>query len=159
MGRTIPSFRIAAVLEEKEWKQYRKYLDKKDRKVFDNMFSIARLYNSACSYATNPIRIYPIMMSIIFHLYKTSLNKSSFKSVDDEKNKKDDDNINSIISKRELEKWKTYSDILRKPNRDLFNQMLHSSYKYSNSIDAKGENYSTESLIMSLLFEQYKIII
>jgi hypothetical protein len=130
MGRTIPSFRIAAVLEEKEWKQYRNYLDnKKDRKVFDNMFSIARLYNSACSYSVNPIRIYPIMMSIVFHNYKTfSLNKSSFKSIDYEENKNEDNNnINSIILKRELEKWKTYSDILRKPNRDLFNQMLQSS--------------------------------
>ncbi len=35
--------------------------------------------------------------------------------------------------------------------------MLQSSYKYSNAINAKGEEYSTESLIMSLLFEQYKI--
>jgi hypothetical protein len=44
MGRTIPSFRIAVVLEEKKWKQYRKYLNnKKDRKVFDHMFSIANL--------------------------------------------------------------------------------------------------------------------
>ncbi len=99
------------------------------------------------------------MMSIVFHNYKTLLNKSAFKFVDDEKNKKDDDNNNSIILKKELEKWKTYSDILRKPNRDLFYQMLQSSYKYSNAIDAKGENYSTESLIMSLLLEQYKMII
>ena len=100
------------------------------------------------------------MMSIVFHNYQTLLNKSFFKFVDDEKNKKDDDNINSIILKRELDKWKTYSDILRKPNRDLFNQMLQSSsYKYSNATDAKGENYSTESLIMSLLLEQYKMII
>jgi hypothetical protein len=45
MGRTIPSFRIAAVLEEKEWKQYRKNLNKKDKQVFSEMFSIARLYN------------------------------------------------------------------------------------------------------------------
>jgi polyhydroxyalkanoate synthesis regulator protein len=43
---------------------------------------------------------------------------------------------------------------LRKPNRDLFNQMLQSSYKYSSVIDAKGENNATESLLMSLLFEQ-----
>ena len=155
MGRTIPSFRIAAVLEEKEWKQYRKYLNKKDRKVFDNMFSIARLYNSACSYSVIPIRIYPIMLSIVFHNYKTLLNKSSFKFVNEENY-----NHNSIILKRELDKWKTYSDILRKPNRDLFNQMLQSSYKYSNAIEAKGENYATESLIMSLLLEQqYKIMI
>ncbi len=131
---------------------------KGDKKAFDNMFSIARLYNSACSYAANPIRIYPIMVSIVFHHYKTSLNKSSFKFVDDE-NKNDDKDINSIILKKELDKWKTYSSILRKPNRDLFNEMLQSSYKYSNAINAKGENYSTESLIMSLLLEQYKITI
>ena len=31
-------------------------------------------------------------------------------------------------------------------------------YKYSNAIDAKGEQFSTESLIMSLLLEQYKLI-
>ena len=72
MGRTIPSFRIAALLEEKEWKLFRKYLNKKDRKAFDDMFSIARLYNSACSYASIPIRIYPIMMSIALHHYKTN---------------------------------------------------------------------------------------
>ena len=71
MGRTIPSFRIAAVLEEKTWKQYRKYLNNKnDRKVFDNMFSTAMLYNSACYYSVIPIRIHPIMMSIVFHHYK-----------------------------------------------------------------------------------------
>jgi hypothetical protein len=32
--------------------------------------------------------------------------------------------------------------------------MLQSSYKYSNAIDAKGEIYATESLIMSLMLEQ-----
>jgi hypothetical protein len=52
MGRTIPSFRIAAFIEEKEWKLFRKYLNKKDKRVFSEMFSRARLYNSACSYAT-----------------------------------------------------------------------------------------------------------
>ena len=70
MGRTIPSFRIASVMEENEWKSFRKALDKSDRKVFDDMFYIAHLYNSACSYAANPIRIHPIFMSIIFHHYK-----------------------------------------------------------------------------------------
>jgi hypothetical protein len=70
MGRTIPSFRIASVMEQNEWKAFRKCLDKSDRKVFDRMFSIAHLYNSACSYSANPIRIQPIFMSIIFHHYK-----------------------------------------------------------------------------------------
>jgi hypothetical protein len=70
MGRTIPSYRIASVEEQKEWKEFRQVLDKKDRKVFDGMFSICHLYNSACSFAAKPIRIHPIFMSIIFHHYK-----------------------------------------------------------------------------------------
>jgi hypothetical protein len=70
MGRTIPSFRIASSLEEKEWKSFRNSLDKSDRKIFDEMFSIAHLYNSASSYVAKPIRIQPIFMSIIFHHYK-----------------------------------------------------------------------------------------
>ena len=73
MGRTITSFRIASIEEEKQWKKFRNSLDKADRKVFDNMFSIAYMYNSACSYAVNPIRIQPIFMSIIFHHYKQLL--------------------------------------------------------------------------------------
>ncbi|MFZ0327247.1 MAG: hypothetical protein WAL66_08100, partial [Nitrososphaeraceae archaeon] len=40
-------------------------------KLFDRMFSINHLYNSACSYAASPIRIQPIFLSIIFHHYKT----------------------------------------------------------------------------------------
>jgi len=34
------------------------------------MFSTTNLYNSACSNAVDPIRIHPIMMSIILHHYK-----------------------------------------------------------------------------------------
>jgi hypothetical protein len=128
-------------------------LNKNDKKIFKDMFSISQLYNSACSYAAIPIRIYPIMMSIALDHYKI-LNDNTLTSVED----KIECNNNSTILKRELDKWKSYSDILRKPNRDLFNQMLQSSYKYSNAIDAKGENYTTESLLISLLFEQYKIL-
>ena len=65
MGRTIPSFRLASVEEEREWKVFRNALDKSDRRIFDEMFSISHLYNSACSYALTPI-----LMSIIFHHYK-----------------------------------------------------------------------------------------
>ncbi|HJT83022.1 MAG TPA: hypothetical protein VJ697_00945 [Nitrososphaeraceae archaeon] len=152
MGRTIPSFRIASILEEKTWKEYRKFLNINDRKVFDNLFKVATLYNSASSYAAIPIRIQPIMMSIVFHHYKNLKEKNNkiFES----------DQIvssnNSEILKKELAKWKIYSDILRKPNRDLFNEMLLSANKYSESIDAKGKDFVTESLLMSLLFEQYK---
>jgi hypothetical protein len=162
MGRTIPSFRIAAVLEEKTWKSFRKYLNKNDKKAFDNMFSVAILYNSSCSYAAIPIRIHPIMMSIVFHHYKILKERLDSENMlfskDEDNNNNINNNQNSITLQRELDKWKTYSDILRQPNRDLFNEMLQTTYKYSSAIDAKGENYSTESLIMSLLLEQYKMI-
>jgi hypothetical protein len=70
MGRTIPSFRIASVMEKEEWKSFRKALDKKDRKMFDDMFDISILYNSASVYSAKYVRIHPIFMSIIFHHYK-----------------------------------------------------------------------------------------
>jgi hypothetical protein len=70
MGRTIPSFRLASVEEEREWKVFRNALDKSERRIFNEMFSISHLYNSACSYATNPIRTRPILMSIMSHHYK-----------------------------------------------------------------------------------------
>ena len=70
MGRTIPSFRIAAVMEENEWKSFRNPLTKSERKIFDDMFTISHLYNSACSYSVKYVRIHPIFMSIIFHHYK-----------------------------------------------------------------------------------------
>jgi hypothetical protein len=70
MGRTIPSFRIASVMEKGEWKSFRKALDKKDRNIFDDMFDVSILYNSASAYSAKYIRIHPIFMSIIFHHYK-----------------------------------------------------------------------------------------
>ena len=73
MGRTIPSFRIAALMEKKRWKMYRQALDKNEQKIFKHMFSIAYLFNSASSYAANPIRINPIMFSIaLYHQKKIS---------------------------------------------------------------------------------------
>ena len=78
MGRTIPSFRIAAVLEYDEWKLFRKYLrNKNEKKLFIHMFLTANLYNSACSNAVNPIRIHPIMMSIILYHYKMLKERTS----------------------------------------------------------------------------------
>src|ERR671916_1315144 len=70
MGRTIPSFRLALEMEEREWRPFRNALDKPDRRTFDEMFDIPRLYTSACSYTVQPVRLYPILMSILLHCYK-----------------------------------------------------------------------------------------
>jgi hypothetical protein len=71
MGRTIPSFRIALAIEKKaEWKPFSNALNKSDRKKYDGMFDIPRLYTFACSYAVQPVRLYPILMSILLHHFK-----------------------------------------------------------------------------------------
>src|SRR5687767_5605790 len=70
MGRTIPSFRMALAMEKEEWKPFRNALDKSDRKKFDGMWDIPRLYTSACSYSVQPVRLYPILMSILLHHFK-----------------------------------------------------------------------------------------
>ena len=67
MGRTIPSFRQAVWLEYRRWKPFRQALDKSDRKLFDEMWELTALYNSAMSYCANPIRIYPILMTMLLH--------------------------------------------------------------------------------------------
>ena len=70
MGRTVPSYRI--VSEMKIWKlrPFRKLLDKQDRKIFDEMLSIPRLYNAAGTMVCRPIFRHVIVMSIIFEHYK-----------------------------------------------------------------------------------------
>ena len=141
MGRTIPSFRIATILEEKEWKLFRKYLrNKNEKKLFTHMFSISNLYNSACSNAVNPIRIHPIMIIILHHYKILKERTSGFDSFDnsskDNNDIYDNNNTNSTILKQEIEKWYNFAFVLRKKNRILFEEMLQSSYKYSSSINA-----------------------
>jgi hypothetical protein len=167
MGRTIPSFRISAVLEHDEWKLYRKYLrNKNEKKLFTHMFLTANLYNSACSNAANPMRIHPILMSIILHHYKMLKEQTYFRRFDNSSNDDHDDdindynnNINSTVLKQELDKWYNFSFVLRKKNQILCEEMFQSAYKYSSSIEAKGKENSTESLFMTLIFEQCKKII
>jgi hypothetical protein len=57
-------------MEKEDRKPFRNALDKSDRKRFDEMFDIPRLYTSACSYAVQPVRLYPILMSILLFNFK-----------------------------------------------------------------------------------------
>lgn len=70
MGRTIPSFRIALAMEERDWKPFRNALDKSERKKLDEMFDIPRFYIPACSNSVQLVPLHPIIMSILFHHYK-----------------------------------------------------------------------------------------
>jgi hypothetical protein len=70
MGRTIPSYRIATEIEKRKWKPFREALDKSERKMFDEMMSYSRLYNTAGVMACKPVLLHPILMSIVIEHYK-----------------------------------------------------------------------------------------
>jgi hypothetical protein len=86
MGRTVPSFRMAAEIERTKWKQFRSYLDKKDRKMFDQMYDYVKLNNAACSNACRPVVIHAVLMSIIFEHYKQLTKLKEQKKVKDTDN-------------------------------------------------------------------------
>ena len=70
MGRTVPSYRMASERQKRKWKPFRERLDKSERKTFDEMMSISRLYNVAGVGSCKPVLLHPILMSIIFEHYK-----------------------------------------------------------------------------------------
>jgi hypothetical protein len=59
---------------------------------------------------------------------------------------------------KEIESWGCFGEVLSKQDRQYFNEMLEECYRYSNSINQKAELFSTESLIMSILLHQHKMI-
>jgi hypothetical protein len=60
---------------------------------------------------------------------------------------------NNILDK-EIESWKRFAYALREENAILFNKMLEESREYSEALTAKGEPFSTESLLMAIIFQQ-----
>ena len=64
-----------------------------------------------------------------------------------------------ILTKEEIESWRSFVDSLSSTeDRDLFSNMLNDCYKYAAAINAKGEPFPTEPLIMALLLSQHKMI-
>ncbi|MDW3631666.1 MAG: hypothetical protein QOK71_09535, partial [Nitrososphaeraceae archaeon] len=105
--------------------------NKNEKRLFTNMFSIVTLYNSACFYAVIPIRIFPILMSIVFQIlteknfffhsssgFDFSLPSSD--GGDEDINDYDKNNNATTILKQELDKRNNFSFILSKQNRKLF---------------------------------------
>jgi hypothetical protein len=63
------------------------------------------------------------------------------------------------ILTKEIESWRSFGDRLSsKEDRDLFSDMINDCYKYATAINAKGEPFPTEPLIMALLLSQHKMI-
>jgi hypothetical protein len=63
------------------------------------------------------------------------------------------------ILTKEIESWKSFGDSMSsKEDRELFRNMLNDCYKYAAAINAKGEPFPAEPLIMALLLSQHKMI-
>ncbi|HKG31478.1 MAG TPA: hypothetical protein VKA91_09415 [Nitrososphaeraceae archaeon] len=50
------------------------------------------------------------------------------------------------------------NNLSSKEDRELFEKMLNEYYKYASAINAKGQPFPTELLIMRLLLSQHKMI-
>ena|SRR5215211_4235300 len=60
----------SVIIITEDWKPFRNALSKSERKKFDEMWDIPRLYVSACSNSCQLIPLQPIIISILFHHYK-----------------------------------------------------------------------------------------
>lgn len=64
-----------------------------------------------------------------------------------------DDILTQIITS-----YEGYADLLRGQERKEFDEMLRLCYRYAEAINAKGEPFPEEAVIMTLLFKQHLII-
>ena len=64
------------------------------------------------------------------------------------------------ILTKEIESWSKFEYALREEDSILFKKMINECQKeeYSKAFNAKGEYNSAESLFMSLIFQQQKMI-
>ena len=56
------------------------------------------------------------------------------------------------------EQWKGYVDALRQEDKEAFLTMIEKCYAHAATINAKGEPFPNEAMLMSLVFSQYKMI-
>jgi hypothetical protein len=56
------------------------------------------------------------------------------------------------------QQWKGYADALRQQDREAFFTMIEKCYAHAAAINAKGEPFPNEALLMTLVLSQYKMI-
>jgi hypothetical protein len=56
------------------------------------------------------------------------------------------------------QQWKGYADALRQQDREAFFTMIEKCYTHAAAINAKGEPFPNEALLMTLVLSQYKMI-
>ena len=61
---------MAVEIERTKWKQFKSFLEKKARKMFDQMYDYVKLNNAAYCNACRPVVVHAVFMSIIIEHYK-----------------------------------------------------------------------------------------
>ena len=64
------------------------------------------------------------------------------------------DNILTTLQQQ----WKVYADALRQEDRESFFTMIEKCYAHAAAINARGEPFPNEALLMTLVLSQYKMI-
>ena len=78
-NNTIPSLRLAAVLEEEKWKDFRKYLrNKNEKRMFRYMFSFGICRTLLILMLLIQLESILLWSSIVFHHYKNLKEKNLF---------------------------------------------------------------------------------
>jgi hypothetical protein len=67
-------------------------------------------------------------------------------------------NPNDDILTQIIKSYEGYADMLSGEDRKEFEEMLNFCYRYAAAINAKGEPFPEEAVIMTLLFKQHLII-
>jgi hypothetical protein len=66
---------------------------------------------------------------------------------------------NEDILTKEIESWKGFADALSsEEHKHLFMKMLNNCHKYAKGINAKGQPFPSEAVIMAVVFSQHKLI-
>jgi hypothetical protein len=69
-------------MERARWRDFRSKLpNMKDKKVFDQMFSYIRYYNSNCMMLASRVVFRRVMVSILFHHYKQLMKLKGMKHI------------------------------------------------------------------------------
>jgi hypothetical protein len=67
-------------------------------------------------------------------------------------------NPNDDILTQIIKSYEGYADMLSGQDRKDFEEMLRLCYRYAEAINAKGEPFPEEAVIMTLLFKQHLMI-
>ncbi len=139
MGRTILSFRLLIDMDELEWKQFRNYHCRHDKKNFNNVLSISKLYCHSLSNLTNPIIILSIFMAILFYnekiMYLILKDNVEEETPGNSRQKSFKDDENCQQQQQIIENWRKFTNCLNENDKNIFIKMIKECYlKYSKSI-------------------------